>query len=746
MILALLLQAPLVEAKQIDPAGQVQMLDEVIVTARRTETPVEDVPGSVEALDAAAVSQAGLFRASDLAGLSASLTERSIFGSSAPQFFIRGIGSNDVNPSANPGVAVYLDQGFIASPLAQNVALFDLSGAEILKGPQGTLFGRNATGGALIFKTRPPGTMPGLDLSAGVGSFGLQTYDVAADTGRLGPILARVAATYRKSDGYTDNTLTGGEENGIETFAIRLRADTDTAGPWSAGLILDYANDRSAMTAHEGLGLFAPEGFATPPPAGPVFIPCAPQRVLAGECLNLLGYRYSADPFSEGFDRESREHLDTGGAVLTLRREGPVEATSITSWRFADRDVREDTDASPLDLVALDFDNSSRVFTQEFLFGGRQGRFDWRAGAFGLDETLSTTNRFSTLGTLRAAGVGFIDDPFLFAFGPFRLAQTYTLDTRSVALFAETDFSATDRLFLTAGARVTRERTSFETETRFEEVTANPVLSPERSGEQTDDAISWRLAARYELAPHRVAYVSVNRGFKSGSFNGGALFPTDTIGPVAPEFVTAWEAGSTWRFTDSLAVNAAAFFYDYSDLQDFTLRATPPPARQVLDSADAEMKGVDVTLRAALPWNLNLRLSTSWLDATFTDFVDANGVDRSGNRLTASPELSAVAALSWQGSLGGDWTVGADLSANYRSAIFFDNTNDPLLQSNARTLVDAAITVGHTRSGVSATFAVRNLTDEVVVSDALPITNYGFIQRTFAPPRAFFFTVRSAFQ
>lgn len=746
MILALLLQTPMVEAKQIDPAGQVQMLDEVIVTARRTETPVEDVPGSVEALDAAAVSQAGLFRASDLAGLSASITERSIFGSSAPQFFIRGIGSNDVNPSANPGVAVYLDQAFIASPLAQNVALFDLSGAEILKGPQGTLFGRNATGGALIFKTNAPGSTPGLDLSAGVGSFGLQTYDVAADTGRLGPILARVAATYRKSDGYTDNTLTGGKENGIETFAIRLRADTDTGGPWSAGLIVDYGNDRSAMTAHEGLGLFAPEGFATPPPAGPAFIPCAPQRVLAGECLNLLGYRYSADPFSEGFDRDSREHLDTGGAVLTLHRAGPVEATSITSWRFADRDVREDTDASPLDLVSLDFDNESRVFTQEFLFGGQQGRFDWRAGAFGLDESLSTTNRFSTLGTLRAAGVGFIDDPFLFAFGPFRLAQTYTLDTRSVALFAETDFRATDRLFLTAGARVTRERTSFETETRFQEVTANPVLSPKRSGEQTDDAISWRLAARYELAPHRVAYVSVNRGFKSGSFNGGALFPTDTIGPVAPEFVTAWEAGSTWRFTEGLAVNAAAFFYDYSDLQDFTLRATPPPARQVLDSADAEMKGIDVTLRAALPRNVNLRVSTSWLDATFTDFVDANGVDRSGNRLTASPEFSAVAALSWQGSLAGDWTVGADLSANYRTAIFFDNTNDPLLQSDARTLVDAAVTIGHVRSGVSASFAVRNLTDEIVVSDALPITNYGFIQRTFAPPRAFFFTVRSSFQ
>jgi iron complex outermembrane receptor protein len=213
---------------------------------------------------------------------------------------------------------------------------------------------------------------------------------------------------------------------------------------------------------------------------------------------------------------------------------------------------------------------------------------------------------------------------------------------------------------------------------------------------------------------------------------------------VAPEFVTAWEAGSTWGITERLSVNAAAFYYDYSNLQDYTLRSTPPPARQVLDSADAEMRGLDLTLRTLLARDLKLRVGASWLEATYTDFVDANGVNRSGNRLTASPEFSAVANLSWQGSLGDDWTLGAELGANYRSEIFFDNTNDPLLQSDGRTLVNAAVTLGHVRTGVSATLAVRNLTDEVVVSDALPITNYGFIQRTLEPPRAVFFTVRSA--
>ena len=744
MFLELALQSAPFEMVQTAQAASVQTLDEVMVTARRTPTPAEAVPGSVEAFDRGTLNQPGVFLAADIADLSASVTYRSIFGSSAPQFFIRGIGSNDVNPSANPGVAVYLDQGFIASPLAQNVALFDLAGSEILKGPQGTLFGRNATGGALIFKTTPPGATAGVDASAGFGSFGLETYEVAADSGPMGPVLARLSTVYRRSDGYTSNTLTGGSENGLDTFAVRLRADVDAGGPWSASVVLDYANDRSGMTAHEGLGLFAPEGFGVPPPAGPVLMPCAPQRVLAGECLNLLGYRYTDDPFSEGFDRDSLERLDTGGVQLTVQRRGPIDITAITSFRLADREVREDTDASPLDLVSLDFNNESRALTQEFLFGGRSGRFDWRAGVFGLDERLDTTNRFDTLGTLRAAGVGFIDDPAFFVFGPFRLGQTYRLDTRSLAAFAETDFSATERFSLTAGVRATRERTSFETETIFEEVTANPVLSPARSGRQTEDALSWRLAGRYSFTPQRVAYFSVNRGFKSGGFNGGALFSNDSIGPVAPEFVTAYEAGSTWWFTPGLSVNAAAFFYDYTDLQDFTLRSTPPPARQVLDSADAQMKGVDVTLRAALPMNMRLRLSTSWLDAKFTDFVDANGADRSGNRLTASPEFSAVAALSWQAALSANWTLGADLSANHRSEIFFDNTNDPLLQSDARTLVDAALTLGKVSSAWSVTLAVRNLTDEVVVSDALAIANYGFIQRTYAPPRAVILNLKIA--
>ena len=160
--------AALPAAAQTAPDPEASSLDEIVVTARQPNTPIEDSPASIEAFGSEELAKPGEFMASDLSRLSPGLTYKSTFGSSAPQFFIRGIGSNDVNPSANPGVAVYLNDVLLASPLGQNLATFDLSGAQILKGPQGTLFGRNATGGAIVFRTNRPGDTASATAAVGV--------------------------------------------------------------------------------------------------------------------------------------------------------------------------------------------------------------------------------------------------------------------------------------------------------------------------------------------------------------------------------------------------------------------------------------------------------------------------------------------------------------------------------------------------------------------------------------------------
>jgi iron complex outermembrane receptor protein len=533
--------------------------------------------------------------------------------------------------------------------------------------------------------------------------------------------------------------LSGETLNGIETAGVRATLTFDGAGPWRADVMADFGQDRSGMTAHEGLGLFAPESLGGDPSS---VTRCSNDRAARNECVNLLGYRYSSDPYSEAFDRSGREYLDVGGVSVSVARSGVIDVHAITSYRTAAREVLEDTDASPLSIVALDFDNESEVFTQELLFQGQYGRLDWSTGVFFLNESLSTENRFDTLGTLRGVGVGFIDDPALFAFGPFRLEQVYSQDTRSHAVFGEIDWAATSALTLTAGLRLTTERTKFATETRFDEVTAMPVLSPLRQASQTDDAASWRLAGRYAFTPERSIYASVSRGFKSGGFNGGALFPSDSIGPVAPEFVTAYEAGAQWRLSDRVGLEASVFRYDYTDLQDFTLQAAPPPTRQVLDSADAEMLGADVRVETRLPSGFTAAAGASLLDATFVDFVDANGVDRSGNRLTAAPEVSALLSLDWQAQLTPIWFARANLNLKHRSEIFFDNSNDALLKSKDATLTDMTFNLEHRPAQVTVSVSVRNLTNEAVVVDALNIAEYGFIQQTYAPPRTVFVELR----
>ncbi|MEM1390419.1 MAG: TonB-dependent receptor [Pseudomonadota bacterium] len=739
---ALLLSAAPMQGQSSSDTDEIRTLDPVIVSVSRIESTSDETPVSVDSIDAETLSRVDLTDASDLARLSASVTTRSIFSASAPQFFIRGVGNDDVNPNANPGIAVYLDDVFIASPVGQNLAFFDLERAEVLKGPQGTLFGRNSTGGTLILKPAKPSADNSGYIEAQAGEFGLLGIEAAYSPAQIGPVALRLAGFSRSSDGYTDNTLTGDDENDVEAYGARLIAEVGE-GPLSASLMLDWVENRSGMTAHEGRGVFEPSGFANP--LAPQLIPCSPDRILASECVNALGFQYSSDPYSEGYDRDDREHVDAGGVAFTLQYDGAVTLKSITSYRVSDREVFEDTDASPLSLIALDFLNESDAFTQEILILGDTDRLNWQAGAFFLSEDLSTDNRYDVLGTLRAQGIPFNPDPNAFFLGPYRFTQAYQQDTTSYAIFGEGNYDLTERLTATFGMRYTYEETEFEVSTIFDEPIPQPVLSPLRGDDVDNDAFTWRLGLNMNWEEGRSTYATVSRGFKGGSFNGGALFPFDEIGPVDPEFLTAYEVGTVWRVNNTFEIDANAFLYDYQDLQNFTFRAFPPPTRQILDTADATVQGAELGFRALLPAGFSARGEVVYLDTEYDDFIDANGIDRSGNSLTASPEWSGVAQIDWQGDLTSRLSLKTGVAADHRSKIFFDNTNDPLISSDGRTLFDAYATLIDEPTGLAFTLSVRNLTDEEEIADVLNIQEFGFLQQTYGPPRQVLFQIRKDF-
>jgi iron complex outermembrane receptor protein len=693
-------------------------------------------------LDANALEDSALARVGDVTSILPALTFKSIFGSSAPQLFVRGVGNTDVNPSANPGVAVYIDDTLISSPLGQGLMLFDLERVELLKGPQGTLFGRNATGGALVLITPRAGADTDGRIELSSGTNGLRAVQGVVNSGEMGALRLRLAGVARASDGYTANA-SGPSLNEVDEHALRLTAEVDFAARWSARLLADLASDRSTMTAHVGRGLFDPRALAASPAGGPPnLVPCSAERVLAAACANLLGYVYGSDPYEQAYDQPGREYLDVGGLSLSVERQGPMRVRAITAWRKGERDVVQDTDASPLSLAELGFANSQTTLTQEVLFDGAVGAVDWRAGIFGLSETLDTVNRYNTLQTLRNAGVPFNPDPQLFFLGPFRLAQTYRQQIGSVAVFADAGYALTEQVTLSGGVRLTRESTRMRTETRFTETASQAALAPLRSGRVEDDQSAWRLAARYSATPQWTLFSTVSQGFKSANFNGGALFPFDELGPVAPERLTAFEVGLKAQPTPRWRAEASVYRYAYDGLQTFTFRPAPPPTRQILDSGDAEVTGVDVSVKALLPLKLEAQVSGTWLDAKFTSFVDANGVDRSGNPMPNAPKVAISAGLSGTAPLGTALELGYGIRADHRSRVSFDTTNSPLLRSGARTLVGARIGLTLPKSGVALTLDATNLGDEAELIDALNIAEYGLVQQTYGMPRTV--TVRLA--
>ena len=675
-------------------------LEAVVVTARRKSELAAKAPLSVDQLSGDALAKADLQSLDAIAKALPSLTYRAIFGASAPQFFIRGVGSNDINPNGNPGVAVYLGDVLIASPIGQNLALFDLSAVEVAKGPQGTLFGRNATGGAIRLIPQAPLAEDSASVTLRVGSFARRDIEAVYNIGNE-DVAARIALFGRFADGFVRNIAQNSRESDTEATGVRASARLQFAENWNADVSVDKTQNRSGMRAHRGIGLL---------PGG----------------TNALGYVFPTDPYRQSYDRADREYVDTDGASLTLAFDGALRFESITSHRTSDREVRDDADASPQDLIGLNFDNRTKQRSQEFRLLGDTDALSWQAGLYYLSDDIRTVNGFDVLGIARAAGA-----PFNPQRGPFFLQQQYSQGVTSRAVYGEGDYTLSPKLTLTLGARHTQESVDFATATFFNEGTLIP-LGPPRSGTANNSANSWRTALRYAASDRTNLFASVSRGFKSGGFNGGALFPSDEIGPLRPEFVTALEIGGTWALNEDSELRASAFRYNYSDLQVFTLVAAQP-TYQSKESTDAIMQGVELRLRSRLSSRVKVRGELAWLNARYSDFIDANGRDLSGNRLTASPQWAGFTGLEWDFAEFGNWGLSFRGDVNFRSRIYFDGSERAALSAPARSFVNLGLAMQ--RSDLSVALDVTNALDKAELVDVLDFAEYGFLQQTFGPPR-----------
>lgn len=722
-------------------------IGDIVVTAQRREQNLQDVPVAVTAFSGDTIADLGIQSSSDIASVVPNL-EIGLPGGEGnqPLIYIRGVGLSDTNSNNAGPNGVYVDEVYIASPGAQTFQLFDLDRVEVLKGPQGTLYGRNATGGAINFITAKPSKDFQAQASLSYGSFDTISGEAAIGGPISDAARFRISGTGTHSNGYVHNLLTGRRENGQGSFALRGQLALDVTDNFDALINVHGGKVDVRAPQYRSLGLLDPAtGFTTP---------CAPDAIMANQCGNVFGY-VSPEGFYDGnYDKSERLKVENWGTSMRLGWElDGVTITSISAYDWNDKTHREDTDASPNALLHIDYGVRSKAFTQELRLSGSGDGINWVGGAYYLHETLTQNQTGDLFRDLRVltpdggadtGGVTTGGAPVLFS----RTLNRQTTD--AMAIFGQVEIELAPRLRATAGGRYNFERKHFTAAAQLEDevIDGTPIpggILPLYAFDhrKSFENASFKLGLDYDISDDVMAYASVSTGFKSGGFNGGFLSfdPAEAAVQAQPfeeETLTAYEVGlKSTLFDRRLRFNAAAFYYDYQDLQLYTLINTGAIPLSLLDNAaNATIYGAEFELIAQPVERLDITLNLGLLDTEIKDFTSA-GTDYSGNRLALSPTVTFSSVVNYEIPLSSGLALAIQPSASYRSSQFFSTDNNPLLRQQGYWLVGGRIALKDEGGRWEAALFGRNLTRKKYINYAVDLSDFGFIEQFRGEPRMF---------
>ncbi len=731
-------------------------IGDIVVTAQRREQNLQDVPVAVTAFSGDTMAELGIQSSSDIAGVVPNL-EIGLPGGEGnqPLIYIRGVGLADTNSNNAGPNGVYVDEVYIASPGAQTFQLFDLDRVEVLKGPQGTLYGRNATGGAINFITAKPSRDFQAQASLSYGSFDTITGEAAIGGPISDAVRFRISGTGTHSNGYVHNLLTGRRENGQGSFALRGQLALDITDNFDALLGVHGGKVDVRSPQYRSLGLLDPDtGFTTP---------CAPDAIMANQCGNVFGY-VSPEGFYDGnYDRSDRLVVKNWGTSARLNWHfGDITLTSISAYDWNDKLHREDTDASPFRLLDIDYGVRSKAFTQELRLSGTGGGVNWVVGGYYLHETLNQNQTGDLFGEVRAALPDGAGDPDGLATGGIPVLFSRTLNrqtTNAASIFGQAEIELTPALRATIGGRYNYERKRFQAALQLEEneILAlddddNVVVVPIPGGvipvyafdnRKSFRNVSFKIGLDYDIAPDVMAYASISTGFKSGGFNGGFLSfdPAEAAVQAQPfdeETLTAYEIGlKSTMFDRRLRFNAAAFYYDYKDLQLYTLINTGAIPLSLLDNAaNATIYGAEFELIAKPADRFDITLNLGLLDTEVKDFVTATA-DYSGNRLALSPTVTFSGTANYEVPVSAGLALAFQPSASYRSGQYFSADNNPLLKQKGYWLLGGRIALKDEDGRWEAAVFGRNLTRKKYINYAVDLSDFGFIEQFRGEPRMF---------
>jgi iron complex outermembrane receptor protein len=707
---------------------------DIIVTAQRREEKARDVPMSITAVSGETLVKSGIVSTLDLGKISPGV-ELPLYGAFVLPS-IRGISSSGAGVGDSPNVAIYVDGVYQASQSAMNADLPDVADVQILKGPQGSLYGQNAAGGAIIIDTVAPSFTWKGKFSASYGNMNDRNVNGYIAGPLTNTLAFELAASFHNRDGYDLNLLTGRYDQGLRSDSVRgklLWQPTDNASLLVEGF----------YTRHADTGIYS---------SGAVNGNSTGNGLCAAGYVNCAGLPLATRPYtySTNIQPDTIARAYGGSAHGKVEFDNAGTLSEVTSLNNVQSSYQSDVDSSPVNIASFFFAVPEHDFVQEINFASKKfSGFSFNAGVFYMSKTESYAPLITDVGgtpyTVYPA------DP-LSAPGSYQYGSVTRYEKHSYAGYLELNYDVTPKLSIQAAGRYADETALVYSSTIYSSAVPLPSPQVDPRGSFSFKRFTPKAVLRYKPDDNNTFYASYSQGFKSGyvdttNINVCNLVAGNTPAcidpPVKPETVYALEVGYKGKIGDTLDLNLAAFHYLYKDIQVFTY---DPPAVGIYQNAAAgKINGFEFDGAWRATHELTLKLAGTYLDAKYTNFPFAEAYVPTGFGNTAEQmnvsgnPLMRTAKWTFNGSLDYRKTIAAGefelfTNATYNSGYSFDVNNR--VRQGAYTLIDGEISFAP--SGLPGSRFViwgKNLSNRAILQSVLEsqLGDAG----SYAPPRAF---------
>lgn len=690
-------------------SGSGFVLEEVIVTARKREESLQDTPISVTAISGTELVLSQINSTQDLSNITPNLSFDSFASASgsnaAASVFIRGIGQTDFVPTTAPGVGIYIDGVYMAQSVGSAFDLVDVERIEVLRGPQGTLFGKNTIGGAVAIYTKKPANEFGGWAKFELGSDNQTNGAFTIDMPVSDQLSSQISASVRTRDGYVKNIVSSQDLGDDDSRGARFAALFTPSDNLEFFFTADYRHERengapNVLVAINDLAPFVAIANARSAGCPVSFPPPQSSPIDNTACANS---QWVLGPHKVAANADLVSDLDAYGTALHIDWAlDSFSIKSISAYRKVDSLSRRDGDDTPLTIVHTGDILKQDQFSQELQFSGTilNDRLNWMLGLYYFTEDADNPNTVElSIGSILSGGA---------------------VDGRTKAIFSQVTYEFTERISLTAGIRYTTEKQTFLPD----QYALTPYLSPTGPMLPGDRILPYEPVTNkisettpmatlsYYATDDLMTYLSYSEGYKSGGFHQRVPAPLPEVPTYGPEFAEVWEVG--FKYTkDWLRINGSAFNTDYTDIQTIVRRGFAPVT---VNAGDARIDGFELEGSLVPTPNWYFMFGVGYLDAKYVNIpdevVNSNTIDKS-SQLTNTPEWSTNLRGAYTKDIAQIGNVTLRLDWIYRASAYKTTNNAPYLEQQSYNLFNAAIIYEDLSKDWRIMLAGKNLNDEI---------------------------------